>query len=158
MPPQSKPKPVSKTVIAIFVGSLICCLLCIVGVFVFSHLNTTIKVADGKVKDSYTKKEFASKKQTYDQEYDIVRYVVDGKEYFGKTAAPKTGSSQYITVFYYEKYPQYPWFKSKTNSAVFFCILLCVTFGIVGGFSLRSLVKKKPDPAGAKVKQRKIKK
>ena len=57
----------------------------------------------------------------------MVQYTIEGKQYTGKTAAPKTGySSQYVTVYYYEKFPGMAWFRSKNNSSMAFCSLFAV--------------------------------
>ncbi|HMD67951.1 MAG TPA: hypothetical protein VKF42_03665, partial [Chitinivibrionales bacterium] len=90
--PAVTPKKPSNAWILLVI-SVILVALSIAGFAVFINLNRTIKMTSGKVVDSYTKKEFASRKQTVDQEYEIVKYAVDGKEFSGKTAAPKTGSS-----------------------------------------------------------------
>ncbi len=108
----------------LFVISLVLVALGIAAFAVFANLNRTIKMTSGKVVDSYTKKEFASRKQTVDQEYEVVRYAIDGKEYLGKTASPRTGgASQYVTVYYYEKFPAMAWFYKKNNASTIFCSL-----------------------------------
>jgi flagellar basal body-associated protein FliL len=95
------------------------------GIVVFVKLNQTIKMTSGKIVETFTKKEFATRKQTVDRQYEVVRYTIEGKEYTGKTAMPKTGySSQYVTVYYYEKYPGFAWFFNKGNSNIFFCSLI----------------------------------
>jgi len=124
--------------------SLLFTIIGIAGIVAFVNFNNTIKVADGKVVDTFTQKEFASKKQTFDQEYDVVCYHVDGKEYRGKTIAPKSGSS-YIPVYYYEKYPQWAWYKSRENSGVFFSALFAAIFAIVGVVAIRVIVKRKAE-------------
>jgi uncharacterized protein YxeA len=108
----------------LLVISIVLVVLSIAGFAVFINLNRSIKMTSGKVVDSFSKKEFASRKQTIDQEYDVVQYTIEGKQYTGKTAAPRTGSSsQYITVYYYEKFPAMAWFRSKNNSSMAFCSL-----------------------------------
>ncbi len=122
-----QPTPVPKkpsSARILFIVSLILVLLSGASFAVFMSLNRTIKMTYGKVVDTYTKKEFASRKQTVDQEYDLIRYTVDGKEYKGKTAAPKTGGSpQYEPVYYYEKFPWAAWFYNKNNASIIFCSL-----------------------------------
>jgi cell division protein FtsB len=138
--PAVTPKKPSNAWILLVI-SVILVALSIAGFAVFINLNRTIKMTSGKVVDSYTKKEFASRKQTVDQEYEIVKYAVDGKEFSGKTAAPKTGSSsQYETVYYYEKFPGMPWFRSKSNSSMAFCSLfaaLSLALLAYSGYRLR---------------------
>jgi uncharacterized protein YxeA len=133
-PQQVAKKPSSAGIF--FVVSLVLVLLSLASIAVFANLNRTIKMTAGKVVDSYTKKEFASRKQTIDQEYEVVRYTVDGKEYSGKTAAPKTGySSQYVTVYYYEKFPGLAWFYKKNNASIVFCSLFAALFLCSLGYS-----------------------
>jgi hypothetical protein len=113
------------------------------GVVVFVKLNRTVRLTTGKIVDSYTKKEFASRKQTYDQEYDVVKYAVDGREYTGKTAKPKTGySSQYVTTYYYPKFPGNAWFFKKSNPGVFYSSLVAVLSLGALLISLSGMVKK----------------
>jgi flagellar basal body-associated protein FliL len=120
-------QPVKKPALALWflIISLIVLLASAGGIVAFVKLNRTIKMTSGKIVETFTKKEFATRKQTVDREYDVVRYTVDGKEYMKKTATPKTGySSQYITIYYYEKYPGFAWFFKKGNSNIFFCSLI----------------------------------
>jgi len=121
-PVQSK-KPRSNSFV--FFGiSIAMVAVSVIAFAVFANLNRTIKMTSGKVVDSYTKKEFVSRKQTADQEYEVVRYAIDGKEYFGKAASPKTGSSsQWVTVYYYEKFPSMAWYYKKDNASLIFCSL-----------------------------------
>ncbi len=125
-----------------FIVSLSLLVLSIAGLFVFTGLNRTIKMTYGKVVDSYTKKEFESRKQTVDQQYDYVRYTVDGKEFTGKTAVPKTGgSSQYVPVYYYQKFPWAAWYYNKDNSSVIFCLMLFAVFLISALYSGNRMLK-----------------
>jgi len=136
----------------LFVISIVLIAVSIAGFAVFINLNRTIKMTSGKVVDSYSKKEFASRKQTIDQEYDVVRYTVDGKEYSGKTAAPKTGSSsQYMTVYYYEKFPGMAWFRSKNNSSMAFCSLFAAVSLMMLWYSVHRM--RKNAQAAATLKQ-----
>jgi|WetSurMetagenome_2_1015567.scaffolds.fasta_scaffold00707_7 hypothetical protein len=122
-----QPQKKSSTALVFLIVSIVMFALSIAGFAVFASLNGTIKMTSGKVVDSYSKKEFASRKQTVDQEYDVVKYSIDGKEYTGKTAASRTGSSsQYVTVYYYEKFPGMAWFYKKNNSIMIFCSLFAV--------------------------------
>jgi|GEM_PF-1627584 uncharacterized protein YxeA len=127
--PAPVPKKPSNARVFFFI-SLALLLLSVASFAVFVSLNRTIKMTYGKVVDTYTKKEFASRKQTVDQEYDLIRYTVDGKEYKGKTAAPKAGgSSQYVPVYYYERFPWAAWYYSKNNASIIFC-LLCAAIAL----------------------------
>jgi hypothetical protein len=123
--------------------SIVFTLLCATGIGVFIKLNQTIKMTSGKIVETFTKKEFATRKQAVDRQYEVVRYTVAGKDYTGKTALPKTGySSQYVTVYYYENYPGFAWFFKKTNSGLFFCSLLAALFGAGVVLSAFRLIKK----------------
>jgi preprotein translocase subunit SecF len=125
-----------------FLISLFVCVLGCVGFGIFMHLNRTVKVTGGKVVDTYSKKTFASRKQTIDQEYDVIRYTINGKEYTGTAAAPRSGSSQYVTVFYYEKFPQYAWYIKRSNPNQTYSALLAVIAGISMFFSLQAMLKR----------------
>jgi hypothetical protein len=105
------------------------------------RLNRTIKVTEGKVVDSYSKKTFASRKQTVDQEYDVIRYMINGKEYTGTAAATRAGGS-YASVFYYEKYPQFAWYNKRSNPNQTYCILTAMLAAIIIAFSLPSMLKR----------------
>jgi hypothetical protein len=125
---------------------------------IFMHLNRTIKVTGAKVVDTYSKKAFASRKQTYDQEYEVIRYTIGGKEFTGTVAAPRQGASQYATVFYYEKFPQFAWYNKRSNPNETYCALVAVLAAAIMAFSLQSM-RKRPEAAamrvGTKSQQRK---
>jgi hypothetical protein len=113
------------------------------GIVVFVRLNQAVKMTQGKVMETYSKKEFASRKQTYDREYGVIKYSAEGKEYTGKTAMPKTGySSQYVTVYYYPKFPANAWYFKKSNPGVFFCSLSAVLSLAVLLYALSRILKK----------------
>jgi preprotein translocase subunit SecF len=130
-----------------FLTSLVILVLSCATFGIFLHLNHTIKVTSGKVVDTYSKKEFASRKQTYDREYDVVRYAIDGKEYTGNVAA-RPGGSQYATVFYYEKFPQFAWYNKKSNPNQMYSVFLAVLAAAAMLFSLSNM-RKRPEPAAA---------
>jgi flagellar basal body-associated protein FliL len=128
------------------------------GIVVFVKLNQTVKMTSGKIVETFTKKEFATRKQTVDREYEVVRYTVDGKEYTKKTATPRAGfSSQYVTVYYYGKYPGFAWFFNKSNSGLFFCSLIAALSAAAAIYSAARLKKNGPAPALAR-KQQQVKK
>ena len=129
-----------------FLSSLAVFVLSCAAFGVFLHLNRTIKVTGGKVVDTYSKKAFASRKQTYEQEYDVIRYTINGKEYTGTAQAPKSGGSQYATVFYYEKFPQFAWYNKKSNPNRTYSALMAVLAAVILFFSLQSM-RKRPDAA-----------
>jgi preprotein translocase subunit SecF len=139
-----KSSPVSKW---FFLTSLIVFVLSCAAFGIFMHLNRTIKVTGGKVVDTYSKKAFASRKQTYDQEYDVIRYTIAGKEYTGTVVAPRSGGSQYATVFYYERFPQFAWYNKRSNPNQTYSALLAVLAAIIMVFSLQSM-RKRPQPTG----------
>jgi hypothetical protein len=140
-----KNSPLSKW---FFLTSLIVFVLSCAAFGVFMHLNRTIKVTGGKVVDTYSKKAFATRKQTYDQEYDVIRYMIEGKEYTGTVAAPRSGGSQYATVFYYEKFPQFAWYNKKANPNQTYSALLAIVAAAVMLFSLQSM-RKRPEPVAS---------
>jgi hypothetical protein len=131
-----------------FLISLIIFVLSCAASGVFLHLNRTIKVTGGKVVDTYSKKEFASRKQTYDQEYDVIRYTIDGKEYTGTVAAPRSGGSQYATVFYYQRFPQFAWYNKKSNPNLMYSVIMAVLAAVIMAFSMQSM-RKRPEPGAA---------
>ena len=131
-----------------FLSSIIVLVLSCAAFGVFMRLNRTIKVTEGKVVDSYSKKTFATRKQTVDQEYDVLRYTINGKEYTGTAAATRAGS-QYVSVFYYEKYPQFAWYNKRSNPNQAYCVLVAVLAAIIMAFSLPSMLKR-PETAVAK--------
>jgi hypothetical protein len=134
--PSKKSSSVSKWV---FLSSLVILVLSCAAYGIFLHLNRTIKVTGAKVVESYSKKTFASRKQTIDQEYDVIKYTINGKEYTGTVAESRSGGSQYATVFYYEKFPQFAWYNKRSNPNQTYCILLAVLSAAVMLFSLQSL-------------------
>jgi hypothetical protein len=132
-----------------FCISLLVLVLSCVAFGVFMHLNRTIKVTGAKVVDTYTKKAFASRKQTYDQEYEVVRYTIGGKEYTGTVAAPRQGASQYVTVFYYQRFPQFAWFNKRSNANQTYSVLLALLAAAIMAFSLQSM-RKRPGAAAVR--------
>ncbi|HUI92042.1 MAG TPA: DUF3592 domain-containing protein [Chitinivibrionales bacterium] len=141
-------QPVKKSSVALWllIISLVVMLAGGAGIVAFANLNKTVKMTSGKIVDTFTKKEFASRKQTIDREYDVVRYTVDGKEYTKRVAMPGAGySSQYVTVYYYEKHPGHAWFFKKSNSSIFFSSLIAA-LGAVGAI-LAALRMAKGGPA-----------
>jgi hypothetical protein len=132
-----------------FLTSLVILVLSCATFGIFMHLNHSIKVTSGKVVDTYSKKAFASRKQTIDQEYDVIRYTINGKEYTGTAAAPRSGGSQYATVFYYEKFPQFAWYNKKSNPNQTYSALLAVLAAAVMAFSLQSM-RKRPESSAAR--------
>jgi flagellar basal body-associated protein FliL len=143
-------QPVKKPSLALWflIISLVFLLAGAGGIVVFVKLNQTVKMTSGKIIETFTKKEFATRKQTVDRQYEVVRYTVEGKEYTKKTAMPRTGyNSQYITVYYYEKYPGFAWFFKKANSSLFFCSLVAALAAAGVIFSAVQLRKKGPATA-----------
>lgn len=153
-------QPVKKSSLALWflIISLVVLLAGAGGIVEFVKLNKTIKITSGKIVETFTKKEFATRKQTIDREYEVVRYTVAGKDYTKKTAMPRAGySSQYITVYYYEKYPDFAWFFNKSNSNLFFCSLIAALAAAGAIISAVRLKKNGPAPAQAQ-KQQQVKK
>jgi hypothetical protein len=144
-------------ILFISLGLLLASITCLV---VFVNLSHTIRTAGGKVVETFSQKEFASRKQTVDREYEIVRYTVDGKEFTGKTAVPRSGESQYVPVFYYEKFPGMAWFYKKDNANVVFSSMAMAVCALAFFYSLYRIVTrakavpaqpgKRPQPVGRK--------
>jgi hypothetical protein len=99
----------------------------------FMHFGSDIRSVPGKVIDTYTETDFASRKRSYQQEYVVVKYSVEGKEYTGKTPIPRKGnySREYVSVFYYSYFPGFPWFYHKTNANIAYCILVLSLSGLM---------------------------
>jgi hypothetical protein len=146
-------QPVKKSSLALWllIISLVVLLAGVGGIVAFVKLNKTITMTSGKIVETFTKKEFATRKQTVDREYEVVRYTVEGKDFTKKTAMPRAGySSQYITVYYYEKHPDFAWFFNKSNSNMFFCSLIAALAAAGAILSAVRLIKNGPAPAQAK--------
>jgi hypothetical protein len=130
-------------------SSLVLLVLSCASYGIFMHLNRTIKVTGAKVVDSYSKKTFASRKQTIDQEFDVIKYTINGKEYTGTVAESRSGGSQYATVFYYEKFPRFAWYNKRSNPNQTYCVLLAVIAAAVMLFSLQAM-RKRPEIGAAR--------
>jgi hypothetical protein len=139
-----------------FLGSLILFIMSAALLGYFIKLNHCIEKTSGKVIDTYTKKTFASRKQQVDQEFLVVSYSIDGKEYRGKTMRRNGGSSEYVPVFYYPGFPGYPWFYKKANANVIYCsifILLSCIATVMTGSNLRKAKTLAANVPGRKKKQ-----
>jgi hypothetical protein len=135
-------------------------LLCLI-VFVLSScafalimkLDRKIEKTSGKVIDSYQKKTFASRKQSYNQEYLVVRYEVNGKEYTGK--AVRRTSGDFVPVYYYHGFPGMGWFYKKGNPNLAYCCIF-MTLSLLGVILARPQLKKpNAAPPQTQAKQKK---
>ncbi len=146
--PANQKKGLSTSLVVATISAVILIISCIALGYIV-NLGKTVCVVSGKVVGSYTKKEFASKKQTYDQEYDVVKYAVDGKEYTKSMSAGAHAGSQYATVYYFSQYPQWAWFHSKGNPYTIYVGLVIFCAVMVFIISWRQY-SKKPEPTVVK--------
>ena len=113
-PPTNK-KPPSKSM---FFGSIA---LFIISALLFGciiKLNHRIDRTSGKVVETYTKRTFASRKQSTEREFLVVSYTINGKEYTGKTMRREGFSQDYVPVYYYPSFPGLAWFYKKANANI----------------------------------------
>jgi hypothetical protein len=87
----------------------------------FLKLDRHIEKTSAKVTETYTKKAFVSRKQSYEKEYLVVTYSVNGKEYTKKTARHNGYGEEYVPVFYYAGHPEFAWFYKKGNANIVYC-------------------------------------
>ena len=119
--------------------------------FLFLKLDRTIEKTAGKVVETYTKKSFASRKQTYDQEYFIVSYSVNGKEYTKKTPHRSGYGEDYIPVYYYKSFPGFAWCYSKANANAIYCTIVMFLSLMTAGMAWSNSIKKRRAGAQAPV-------
>ena len=111
-------------------GVFIFCLVFLVAsasAFMFvMKLDRRIDKTTGKVIETYSKKAFVSRKNSIQQEYAVVRYTLNGKEYTGKTIRRTT--SDFIPVYFYHAFPGMAWFYKKENpNKVYCCIVMALS-------------------------------
>jgi hypothetical protein len=139
-----------------FFGSLIAFLVSAALLGCFIKLNHHVEKTSGKVIDIFTKKTFASRKQQVDQEYLVVSYSYNGKDYTGKAVRRSGASSEYVPVYFYPAFPGYAWFYKKANANVIYCaifMLLSVIAVVMTGSDLRKTKNAAAASAGSKKKQ-----
>lgn len=128
-PPANK-KPPSKK---LFFGSIA---LFIIGMLLFGcviKLSHRIGRTSGKVVETYTKRTFASRKQSTEREFLVVSYTISGKEYTGKTMRREGFSQDFVPVYYYASFPGFAWFYKKANANIVYCgifmlLALCAVY------------------------------
>jgi hypothetical protein len=135
-PPTSK-KPPSKKMffssIALFVVSML-----LLGYVI--KLNHRIERTSGKVVETYTKRTFASRKQSTEREFLVVRYIINGKEYTRKTMRREGFGQDFVPVYYYASLPGLAWFYKKANANIVYCsifILIALIAVYMTGTDLR---------------------
>lgn len=128
-----------------FVSSGAC--LCVI------KLDRQIEKTVGKVIESYSKRVFASRKKSYDEEVVVVRYSVGAKEFTGKTIRRKTGD--FVAVFFYRPFPGMAWFYNKTNANLTYCCIL-MTLSLLGVIITRPRLKKPQQSFDARMQRKKM--
>jgi hypothetical protein len=131
--------------VAVFIVSSGACLFVL-------KLDRQIEKTVGKVIDSYSKRVFASRKKSYDEEYVIVRYSVGVKEYTGKSLRRKTGD--FVPVFFYRPFPGMAWFYTKTNANLTYCCIV-MALSLLGVVITRPRVKKSKQSFDARMQRQK---
>ncbi|HAJ78909.1 MAG TPA: hypothetical protein DCO75_03990 [Fibrobacteres bacterium] len=147
----SRQKPVNITLIiciAIFAASALCAGM-------FWKLDRSIEKTSAKVMETFTKKTFASRKSSYEQEYFIVTYSINGKEYTKKTMRRNGFGSEYIPVFYYRQLPGLAWFYKKANANMVYCCTFMMLSLVVAGITWSNIQKKKKNAEEDSSKKRK---
>jgi hypothetical protein len=147
----SRQKPVNITLvicIAIFAVSAL-------GAGMFWKLDRNIEKTSAKVVETFTKKTFASRKSSYEQEYFIVTYSINGKEYTKKTMRRNGFGSEYIPVFYYKQFPGFAWFYKKANANMIYCCTFMMLSLVVAGMTWSNIQKKKKDAGEDSSKKKK---
>jgi hypothetical protein len=122
--------------LAVFIAGTGACALVI-------KLDRHVEKTVGRVVESYSKRVFASRKRSFDEEFVVVSYSVGGKEYTGKTIRRKTGD--FVAVYYYPSFPGRAWFYKKENPNLTYCSMVMALSLI--GVIVWSPRGKKPQPS-----------
>jgi hypothetical protein len=115
-------------------------------------LDRKIEKTAGKVIETYTKKAFASRKRSFEQEYAVVRYTVGGKEHTATTK--KRTTSDLIPVYYYKDFPTMAWYYKKANPNMVYCCI-AMALSLLGVILARPRFKKPETAANVKTQQKK---
>ena len=119
--PKAKETPVSVSLLRLFA---VCCALCIAATAAIVYLNRSTAMVTGKVVDRSSETVFASRKSSYQQEVVTVAYTINGVERAAQTPLPRHGGgSSLVPVRYYPAMPFIPWFYTKSNPYLLYCIL-----------------------------------
>ena len=117
---------------AIFLGVF---LISIAVFLLFLKLNHSVKMVEGKVINTYTNNNvYSGRRKTYNKEYAVINYVIDGKEHTRKTIQKRksgfTTIGDRVPVYYYPGLPRFAWFYEKSNFTIVYSIifLLIATF------------------------------
>ncbi|HEX7509951.1 MAG TPA: hypothetical protein VF335_01515 [Chitinivibrionales bacterium] len=149
--PAQAPK---KTSHGFFIVSL-CVFVASAALFLFFlKLDRTIEKTSGKVVETFTKKTFASKKQTYDQEYFVVSYSIGGKDYSVKTPHRSGFGQEYAPVYYYKAFPGFAWCYTKANANVVYCSIVMFLALIITGWAWSKIAKAGKVPQSARLKKK----
>lgn len=137
---------------------VICVIIFAVGALcagMFWKLDRSIEKTSAKVVETFTKKTFASRKSSYEQEYFIVTYSINGKEYTKKTMRRNGFGSEYIPVFYYRQLPGFVWFYKKANANMIYCCTFMMLSLVVASVTWSNIQKKKKDAVEDSSKKKK---
>ena len=119
-------------------------------------LDRHIEKTSGKVVETYNKRTFASRKQTYDQEYFVVNYSAKGKEYTIKTMRRNGFGQEYVPVYYYGAFPGFAWCYKKTDANIVYCTIFMTLSLVATGVAWSSLKKAKMAAKAAPAKKKKV--
>ena len=106
-------------------------------------LDRHIEKASGKVVETYSKRTFASRKQSYEQEYFVVTYSAKGKEHTIKTIRRNGFGQEYVPVYYYGAFPGFGWCYKKTDANIVYCSIFMALSLVTAGIAWSSLRKAK---------------
>lgn len=125
----------STTMFAIFLGVF---LFSIAVFLLFLKLNHSVKTVEGKVINTHTNSTvYSGRRKTYNKEYVIINYVIDGKEHTREITQRRKNSfaaiGDRVPVYYYPGLPRFAWFYDKSNFTLVYSIifLLIATFFLV---------------------------
>lgn len=140
----------------LFIGSMVLFIISLLSFAGVIRLNNRIDRTSGKVVETYTKKTFASRKQSTEREFLVVHYTVNGKEYTRKTMLRDGFGREYVPVYYYPAFPGFAWFYKKANANMVYCSILmmlsCIA-AVMTGSDLRKAKNALVPESGQKKKQ-----
>jgi hypothetical protein len=122
--------------LSIFIASALLLGVCV-------KLDRHLEKTSGKVVETYSKKTFASRKQSYDQEYFVVNYSAKGKDYTIKTIRRNGFGQEYVPVYYYGDAPGIAWCYRKTDIHIIYCAIFMMLSLVAAGIAWSSLRKAK---------------
>jgi len=110
----------------------------------FLTMNNSTAMVIGKVTDTYQGRAFTGSKRTVEQEFLIVNYTINGREYTKKTGIPvKIGTNHStVSVFYYPRFPHFTWYNRKLNEGVSFGIAIILISLVVMSLTAYYIIRK----------------